>query len=176
MVCVWVKLLLLFKLFVIELKEKCFGELNWVLEFFNWDYQVDFFVDELEVVEIEVEISMVEVEIFDLIICWQKELDLVNQILKFCYDFGFSFEGDVLVEVEVEDMVLDGVEGVVVDIEVMKVCYGDIVVQLKEVQDGDLLVFFEVIEEVIGQVIFDWIGVLFGWMVENEVDFVFKFL
>lgn len=175
--CARVKLSLSSKPFVIELKEKRLGELNRALDSLNRDHQADFSADEPEVAEIEAEISTAEAEISDLTARWQKELELVNQILKLRHDLGLSLEGDEPAEAEEaegDETAPEGGEDSSVDAEAMKARYGEIAAQLKEAQDGDPLVSFEVTEEAIGQVISDWTGVPLGRMVENEADSVLK--
>ncbi|CTQ66858.1 type VI secretion system ATPase TssH [Roseibium alexandrii] len=189
--CARVKLSLSSKPFVIELKEKRLGELNRALGSLTRDAQADFAPVDPQVEEIEAEIETVEMEIADLTARWQKELDLVNQILKLRHDLGLSLEGDEPAaeedvssedteeasdtpEAEAEESGEVATGDTAVDVEAMKAMYAQIAEDLKVAQDGDPLVSFEVTEEAIGQVISDWTGVPLGRMVENEADSVLK--
>nr|WP_208995385.1 type VI secretion system ATPase TssH [Roseibium hamelinense] len=191
--CARVKLSLSSKPFIIELKEKRLGELNRALESLNRDHQADFSTDDLEVAEIEGEIKEAEAEIAELSDRWQKELDLVHQILKLRHDLGLTLEGDEPVE-EAPDGEGGSDAGAAtdadeapnkeaeqgcdapqpIDTDAMKSHYSQISADLKAAQAGDPLVSFEVTEEAIGQVISDWTGVPLGRMVENEADSILK--
>ncbi|MCL4147405.1 UNVERIFIED_CONTAM: hypothetical protein GTU68_001950, partial [Idotea baltica] len=153
--CARVKLSLSSKPFVIELKEKRLGELRRELDSLKRDHQADFSSQDLEVTDIEKEISDEETAIADLTDRWSREKALVDQLLKIRHDLGLSLEDDPAPDTEVPAADED---------------YSRIAADLKTVQAGDPLISFEVTEEAVGQVIADWTGVPLGRMVQDDAD------
>ncbi len=182
--CARVKLSLSSKPFVIELKEQQLGELRRELDAAKRDLQADFAADQPEIAEIERQIEKRGSEIADLTARWEKELGLVNEILKIRIDLGLSLEGAAAAQEagaeEAENAAASQKAGAgeeqtslaedqqAAEADDLKERYADIARQLKEAQAGDPLVSFEVTEESIGQVISDWTGVPLGRMVQDD--------
>ncbi len=180
--CARVKLSLSSKPFVIELKEKRLGELRRELDSLKRDHQADFSSQDLEVTDIEKEISDEETAIADLTDRWSREKALVDQLLKIRHDLGLSLEDDPAPDTETPSA--DGAEagpdgtGEAAEPagqapeggEISPEDYSRIAADLKTVQAGDPLISFEVTEEAVGQVIADWTGVPLGRMVQDDAD------
>ncbi|MES0884470.1 type VI secretion system ATPase TssH [Roseibium sp. SCP14] len=184
--CARVKLSLSSKPFVIELKEKRLGELQRELDSLKRDHQADFASHDLEVSEIEKEVADAEGTIENLTDRWNREKELVGQLLKFRHELGLSLEGDVAPEdagqqtsaddATAEDGGQAGTEAETIsepDVGTAAISpedYARIAAELKEVQAGDPLISFEVTEEAVGQVISDWTGVPLGRMVQDDAE------
>jgi len=188
--CARVKLSLSSKPFVIELKEKRLGELQRALDSLQRDHKADFSSKDLEVSEIEQEVADQQAAIADLTERWDKEKELVEQLLKIRHEGGLTLEGDNAAKTETEDVPAtqpakdddDGDTDIgtgtgtgtgtpAADIvEIHPEDYAKIAADLKAVQNGDPLISFEVTEEAIGQVISDWTGVPLGRMVQDDAE------
>jgi len=177
--CARVKLSLSSKPFVIELKEKRLGELQRALDSLQRDHKADFSSKDLEVSEIEQEVADAEAAISGLTERWNREKELVDQLLKIRHELGLSLEGDTTPEAEAEDASTaeagnEGADGTAApvsdDVPISPEDYARIAADLKAVQNGDPLISFEVTEEAIGQVISDWTGVPLGRMVQDDAE------
>ena len=172
--CARVKLSLSSKPFVIELKEKRLGELQRELDSLKRDHQADFASHELEVSDIETEVASEEAAIAELTGRWEKEKELVEQLLKIRHELGLSLEDDPAPEAETETEEDGGnEESPAAETPAEAISpqdYAKIAADLKDVQAGDPLISFEVTEEAVGQVISDWTGVPLGRMVQDDAE------
>ncbi|WP_305984965.1 type VI secretion system ATPase TssH [Roseibium sp. MMSF_3544] len=180
--CARVKLSLSSKPFVIELKEKRLGELQRELDSLKRDHEADFASHDLEVSEIEAEVAAEETAINTLSDRWNREKELVEQLLKIRHELGLSLEDDVAPEdtdAEADDGEVSedaGAEGETAvesaddAAAISPEDYAKIAADLKTVQEGDPLISFEVTEEAVGQVISDWTGVPLGRMVQDDAE------
>ena len=182
--CARVKLSLSSKPFVIELKEKRLGELQRALDSLKRDHKADFSANELEVADIEQEVTDAEAAIADLTGRWNREKDLVDQLLKIRHELGLSLEDDTApdadeaavgdadgnaAEAGADEAPKEG-DAAADSVAISPEDYAKIAADLKAVQAGDPLISFEVTEEAIGQVISDWTGVPLGRMVQDDAE------
>jgi len=177
--CARVKLSLSSKPFVIELKEKRLGELQRELDSLKRDHQADFSAHDLEVSDIESEVASAEAAIAGLTDRWNREKDLVEQLLRLRHELGLSLEDDVVDEAEGDQDTDSGSDEAAAETPeaapqegapVSPEDYAKIAAELKTVQEGDPLISFEVTEEAVGQVISDWTGVPLGRMIQDDSE------
>ncbi|MHA7776843.1 type VI secretion system ATPase TssH [Roseibium sp. M-1] len=169
--CARVKLSLSSKPFVIELKEKRLGELQRELDSLKRDHKADFSSQALEVSEIETEAADAEAAIQELTNRWNREKELVGQLLTIRHELGLSLDGDRAADAEATET--GETAEAAADTPAAKINpedYARIAADLKTVQAGDPLISFEVTEEAIGQVISDWTGVPLGRMVQDDAE------
>lgn len=169
--CARVKLSLSSKPFVIELKEKRLGELQRALDSLQRDHKADFSAKDLEVSEIEQEVSEAQAAIADLSERWEREKALVDQLLQIRHELGLSLDDDTSPE---DAAAAEGDDAAETTAETAAAIspddYARIAADLKAAQNGDPLISFEVTEEAIGQVISDWTGVPLGRMVQDDAE------